>query len=201
MKKLILTILSVCCLFSCMLDKRMGPDYDKIKSELQLDADKEQQFDAITDKYTEKRKAYFSEAKSSGKMNRLKMIAQLASLVEAQNEEMADVLSASQLEKFKAFVDKAMPKNPNYSDALLAEMQSELKMNPEQDKLFSAINNAFVKAYLDAHDKYHGDNEAAKEYWTQFDNERKTAMKKVLSEEQYEAYLKLSEKEGFVGRE
>jgi len=199
----LVTVFMLLILFSACSGKkeRRGPDYDKIKAELNLDEATLKKFDAITQKYDQERGKYFSEAKTSGNMDRVKMLEKLEMFFEEQNTEMAEVLTPEQLEKFKEFINKSVPKSPNYSDKLLAEMKDSLQMNADQEKIFTAINNTFVQSFIDAHDKYHGNNEAAKQYWNQFDGERKKAIKAVLSEDQYTVYLKLSEKEGFVGRE
>jgi hypothetical protein len=52
---------------------------------------------------------------------------------------------------------------------------------------------------VEAHDNYHGDNEAAKAYWTEFDNNRTEAMKQVLSEDEFVKYLEITKDVKFKG--
>ena len=67
--------------------------------------------------------------------------------------------------------------------------------------MLNAANNAFEKAFSDAHDIYHGNTELAKEYWVKFDNQRKAAVKTVLSPEQNAKFLEIVKDQQFKGRE
>lgn len=73
----------------------------------------------------------------------------------------------------------------------MAKIKTELALTDEQSQILEAANNAFEKSYHDAHDIYHGNSELAQEYWVKFDNERKNAIKSIVSEEQYAKFLEL----------
>ena len=67
--------------------------------------------------------------------------------------------------------------------------------------MLNAANDAFEKSFNDAHDVYHGNSELAKEYWAKFDNQRKEAVKTVLSPEQNTKFLELVKDQKLKERE
>ncbi len=82
------------------------------------------------------------------------------------------------MEQFNKFVDENSRKRPRYDNALLERIKTEAQLSEDEFKVVNAANDAFEKAFNDAHDVYHGNNDLAKEYWDKFDAQRKAAIQK-----------------------
>lgn len=194
--------LSLVTLVSCKKEQKRGSiDFTEIKTELKLDDAKEKQFDEITAKYKKMQQDNYENAKAQGNMDRVALGIKGEELRKSQSEEMAAILSPEQLQKFNEFVESKARKRPRYNDALLAKIKTEAALDEKQFDMLNAANNAFEKAFSDAHDVYHGNTELAKEYWTKFDNQRKEAVKTVLTPEQNAKYLEIVKDQQFKGRE
>ncbi|MCW3162096.1 hypothetical protein [Chryseobacterium oryctis] len=181
--------------------KGKGIDFTPLKKELQLAADKEKQFDEIVAKYQKIQKENFEAAKAQGgKMDRVALSIKSEELRDKQAQEMTQILDAGQMEKFNKFVDENSRKRPRYNNQLLEKIKIELQLSDDQFAMLNAANDAFEKSFNDAHDVYHGNNDLAKEYWEKFDNQRKEAVKKVLTPEQYTIFLDLVKDQQFKGR-
>ena len=193
---------SLTTLVACKKEQKRGSiDYTEVKTELQLDQAKEKQFDEITAKYKKMQQDNYENAKSQGNMDRVALGIKNEELRKSQSEEMAKILSPEQLQKFNTFVDQKSRKRPRYDDELLAKIKTEAALDEKQFDMLNAANNAFEKAFSDAHDIYHGNTELAKEYWVKFDNQRKAAVKTVLSPEQNAKFLEIVKDQQFKGRE
>lgn len=194
--------LSLTTLVACKKEQKRGSiDYTEVKTELQLDQAKEKQFDDITAKYKKMQQDNYENAKAQGNMDRVALAIKNEELRKSQTEEMAKILSPEQLQKFNTFVDKNSRKRPRYNDELLAKIKTEASLDEKQFDMLNAANNAFEKAFSDAHDIYHGNTELAKEYWVKFDNQRKAAVKTVLTPEQNAKFLEIVKDQQFKGRE
>ncbi len=193
---------SLTTLVACKKEQKRGSiDYTEVKTELQLDPAKEKQFDEITAKYKKMQQDNYESAKAQGNMDRVALGIKNEELRKSQSEEMAKILSKEQLQTFNTFVDKNSRKRPRYNDELLAKIKTEASLDEKQFDMLNAANNAFEKAFSDAHDIYHGNTELAKEYWVKFDNQRKTAVKTVLTPEQNTKFLEIVKDQQFKGRE
>jgi len=193
---------SLTTLVACNKEQKRGSiDYTEVKTELQLDQAKEKQFDEITAKYKKMQQDNYENAKAQGNMDRVALGIKNEELRKSQSEEMAKILSKEQLQTFNTFVDKNSRKRPRYNDELLAKIKTEASLDEKQFDMLNAANNAFEKAFSDAHDIYHGNTELAKEYWVKFDNQRKAAVKTVLSPEQNAKFLEIVKDQQFEGRE
>ena len=193
---------SLTTLVACKKEQKRGSiDYTEVKTELQLDQTKEKQFDEITAKYKKMQQDNYENAKAQGNMDRVALGIKNEELRKSQSEEMAKILSPEQLQKFNTFVDQKSRKRPRYDDELLAKIKTEAALDEKQFDMLNAANNAFEKAFSDAHDIYHGNTELAKEYWVKFDNQRKAAVKTVLSPEQNAKFLEIVKDQQFKGRE
>lgn len=189
MKKALLVVsLAATLLFtSCKEEqKRRGIDYNEIKPELALTPEQDKQFDEVVAKYKKIAEESRAAATADGaKPDRVEMFKKNEERMKLQNQEMSQFLDEAQMQKYADFVAKNSRKRPRYDDELLAQIKTELAMTPEQASMLEAANDAFERAYQDAHDFYHGNGELAKEYWDKYDAERKNALKQVLSEEQF----------------
>lgn len=194
---------SVLCILSisCSGDKKRGIDYNQFKKEVQLTSDQEKSFDKITAKYQSLQEQNFQAAKAQGgNMDRVSLGIKNEELRNQQSVEMAKVLDESQMQKFNTFVNENSRKRPRYNNALLERIKTEAGLNEEEFKMVNAANDAFEKAFSDAHDVYHGNNALAKEYWEKFDAQRKSAIQKVLSPEHYTKFEEIVRDVQFKGR-
>src|SRR5690606_1074805 len=202
-KGLVVLSLAASLLFtSCKKEeKRRGIDYNEIKPELALTSEQEKQFDEIVAKYQKIAEESRAAATADGaKPDRVEMFKKNEERMKLQNAEMSKILTEAQMQKYADFVAKNSRKRPRYDDELLAKIKTELDMSAEQASMLEAANDAFERAYQDAHDFYHGNVELAKEYWEKYDAERKNALKQVLSEEQYEKFEELVKDQGYKSR-
>lgn len=202
MKKLAIVLLVIFTTLSCTNDskKRRGIDYDTIKSELGLNEEQTKKFDEIVAKY-KKNVEESRAANSNSKPDRVEMFKKMEERTIQQTNEMAAFLNEKQLQKYTKFIAKNTRKRPRYSDELLTKLKTELTLSEQQAQVLEASNNAFEKAFQDAHDIYHGNSDLAKEYWGKFDTERKNAIQSFLSEEQYAKFLALVKDENYKGKE
>ena len=201
MKKLLILSLSILFLMSCGNEKRGGFNFDKLKPKLNLSADTEKSFDAIVQKYKTKREETFSAMKEGGKMDRTAMMQTMGNMIKDQNKELKVLLNNKQFKAYQSFMAPMMNRftPPGYSKEIVNKITTELSLDDSQTKMLLAVNKAFEKSYIDAHDYYHGNNEAAKEYWNKYDEERKKAIKSILNHEQYATYLNIVSGVSFKG--
>ncbi|ROI02094.1 hypothetical protein EGI16_14500 [Chryseobacterium sp. G0240] len=186
---------------SCSGDKKKGIDYNQFKTEVQLTPDQEKSFDEITKKYQDLQEQNFQAAKAQGgNMDRVGLGIKNEELRVQQALEMAKVLDAPQMEKFNKFVDENSRKRPRYDNALLERIKTEAQLSEEEFKVVNAANDAFEKAFSDAHDVYHGNNDLAKEYWEKFDAQRKAAIQKALTPEHFTKFEEIVKDVQFKGR-
>lgn len=182
-------------------NKKRGIDFNEFKSEVTLTADQEKRFDEITTKYQKQQEQNFEAAKAQGgEMDRVALGIKSEALREEQAKEMSGVLDAGQMQQFNKFVDERARKRPRYDNALLARIKTEAALTEDEFAVVNAANDAFEKAFNDAHDVYHGNNDLAKQYWGKFDAQRKAAIKKALTPEHYTVYESVVKDVQFKGR-
>ena len=201
--KITLLLLIALVFTSCKKEeskKRGRFDFSAVKTELNLTPEQVVKFDAIIEKHTKIRQESFAAAKEGGKMDRSAMMNKMQDLMKTQNKEVLTILNPEQIETYNTFAKKmARFGKSGYTDEFIAELNTKLELNEEQSKMLTAVNKAFEKSYSNAHDYYHGNAEAAKEYWNKFDEERQNALKQVFSEEQFATYMELSKEHAFQG--
>lgn len=200
MNKLIVFTIAVFVLVSCGTDKpKVGPDYGLIKPELELSKQQEKQFDQITLKYSKLRHEAFTNARAGGKMNREAMMADMKRLFGEQAKELKPVLSEEQFELYAHWLEEQLPGRVGWSPELISQIKDSLSLDEQKSQMVDAVNEAFIEAYIRAHDNYHGDNEAAKAYWTEFNENRSLALKEVFTEEEYAKFLEVTKEVRFRG--
>lgn len=201
MNRIVMALALSAVMFSCSGEdnkRPKGADYSIIKKELKLEGEKAKQFDEVVAKYAKMRE---ENRKSMGeKPDRVALFTKMEEMQKQQDAEVGKILTPQEMEKYKVFVSQNTRKRPRYNDELLAKIQTEAGLNEEQMQVVHAANNAFEKAYQDAHEVYHGNGELAKEYWERFDAQRKAAIKQALTAEQYAAYLEVVKNEKYVPR-
>ncbi|MFP3832196.1 hypothetical protein [Chryseobacterium sp. SIMBA_028] len=186
---------------SCSGDKKKGVDYNQFKTEVKLTPEQEKSFDEITVKYQQLQEQNYQAAKAQGgNMDRVALGIKGEELRAQQAIEMAKVLDAPQMEKFNKFVDENSRKRPRYDNALLEKIKAEAQLSEDEFKMVNAANDAFEKAFNDAHDVYHGNNDLAKEYWEKFDTQRKAAIQKALTPEHFTKFEEIVKEVQFKGR-
>lgn len=182
-------------------NKKRGTDYSKFKTEVTMTPEQEKSYDEIISKYQKQSEQNFEAAKSQGaKMDRVALGIKGEELRAKQAEEMSTVLDSRQMEKFNKFVDANSRKRPRYNNQLLDKIKTSLQLSEDQFTMLNAANDAFEKSFNDAHDVYHGNNDLAKEYWEKFDHQRKEALKKVFTPEQYVKFVDIVKDQEFKGR-
>lgn len=199
----VLVVAFVLSLFfvACSGDKKKGIDYNQFKTKVTLSPEQVKSFDEITAKYQKLQEQNFQAAKGQGgTMDRVGLSIKNEELRNQQSLDMAKVLDADQLQKFNAFVDGNSRKRPRYDNALLERIKTEAELSEEEFTMVNAANDAFEKAFNDAHDVYHGNNDLAKEYWEKFDAQRKLAIQKALSPEHYAKFENIVKEVQFKGR-
>lgn len=200
-KKVFLAITLGAVFIACSGDKKKGIDYNQFKTEVKLTPEQEKNFNEITARYQTMQEQNFQAAKAQGgNMDRVALGIKNEELRAQQSLEMAKILDAPQMEKFNAFVDENSRKRPRYDNALLEKIKNEAALTEEEFKVVNAANDAFEKAFNDAHDVYHGNNEVAKEYWMKFDTQRKAAIQKALTPEHYTKFEEIVKGIQFKGR-
>lgn len=186
---------------SCSGDKKKGIDYNQFKAEIKLTPEQEKKFNEITAKYQQLQEQNFQAAKAQGgNMDRVALGIRNEELRAQQSIEMATVLDAPQMEKFNKFVDENSRKRPRYDNTLLEKIKTEAQLSEDEFKMVNAANDAFEKAFNDAHDVYHGNNDLAKEYWVKFDAQRKLAIQKALTPEHFSKFEEIVKDVQFKGR-
>ena len=191
MKKLLL-IPFLFILFSC--GKDAGPfNFDQVKTDLKLTPVQIGSFDQITKKYSEKRKAIMTgDGERETKLNLMQGIMQ------NQISDINTILNEHQKILFEPIAERFTKfGKPGYSQKFLTKLTTKLKTDSTQEQQIRFVNKAFEKAYINAHDYYHGKPEVAKEYWNKFDQERRKSIKAILTKEQYAQYLILAKDEVF----
>jgi len=186
---------------SCSGDKKKGVDYNQFKTEVKLTPEQEKSFDEITAKYQQLQEQNYQAAKAQGgNMDRVALGIKGEELRAQQALDMAKVLDVPQMEKFNKFVDENSRKRPRYNNELLERIKAEAQLSEDEFKVVNAANDAFEKAFSDAHDVYHGNNDLAKEYWEKFDAQRKAAIQKALTPEHYTIFEEIVKDVQFKGR-
>lgn len=200
-KVLVLAFVLSLLFVACSGDKKKGIDYNQFKTKVTLSPEQVKSFDEITAKYQKLQEQNFQAAKGQGgTMDRVGLSIKNEELRNQQSLDMAKVLDADQLQKFNAFVDENSRKRPRYDNALLERIKTEAGLSEEEFTMVNAANDAFEKAFNDAHDVYHGNNDLAKEYWEKFDTQRKLAIQKALSPEHYAKFENMVKDVQFKGR-
>ena len=200
LKSLFIAFAASAVIFACKGEnKKRGADYSKFKTEMNFTGDKAASFEAITTKYDAERKAV---RESMGeKPDRVTLFTKFEEIQKKQDAEVSEVLTADEMSKYNEFVAKNTRKRSRYNDELLAKIQSDAGLDENQMQVVNAANNAFEKAFSDAHDVYHGNSDLAKEYFIKYDTQRKAAIQKALTPEQYVKFEQTVKDVGYKGKE
>lgn len=200
MSKIAVLAIALLVFASCGTDNpKIGPDYGLIKPALELSKQQEKQFDEITIKYSKIRYEAFANARSGGKMNREAMMADMKRFFGEQAKELKPIISNEQFALYAEWLQEQLPGRVGWSPELIDKIKNELNLDEQKSKMVNAVNEAFIEAYIKAHDNYHGNDEAAKSYWTEFNKNRSLALKEVLSKQEYTTFLEITKDVRFIG--
>ncbi|WP_044212989.1 hypothetical protein [Flammeovirga sp. OC4] len=202
MKKILIILATITVLFSCSEEKvkKSGMDFEKLKLELNLSVEQTLKYDEIIKFFDEDRASLLADLEASGNDSKKERNKLLRVSYQYQEHVLENILNEEQKVITHEFIKRYMPGVVDYSDELKAEVIETLSLDSAQVDQYLAINNAFVKSFHDAHDKFHGNRQTASMYWNQFNESRKYALKKVFSEEQYAQYIELTMKESYRGQ-
>ncbi|NME68016.1 hypothetical protein [Flammeovirga aprica] len=202
MKKILIILATITVLFSCTEEKtkKSGMDFEKLKLELNLTVEQTLKYDEIIKYFEEDRSSLLKDLEATGNNSKKEKNKLLQISYQYQEHVLENILNEEQKVIAHEFIKRYMPGVVDYSDELKAEVIETLALDSGQVEQYLAINNAFVKAFHDAHDKFHGNRQTASMYWNQFNDSRKSALKKLFSEEQYAQYIELTMKESYRGQ-
>lgn len=179
--------------------KFSGPPYEELKPQLNLTSDQEKQFDEITLRYNKIRTEEFAASRSGGKTDREAMLTRMKQLFDEQSEELKPLLNNDQFELYAEWIEHNIPGRVGWSPELVEQIKTDLQLTDEKAAIVDAVNEVFIETYMAAHDNYHGNNEAAKAYWTEFNNSRNEAIKEAFSDDEYQKYLEITKEVRFKG--
>lgn len=173
-------------------------DFDSIKKGLMLSREQERRFNAIIKKYKlllKKNRNVVTDTSSDLSCSMVK----ITEIIAKQNSEIALVLNDEQFLLYKKSIKVIENKysTQGYSEDLMNDIISKLRLNEETAGRLIQINTSFEKLFSDARLTFQNDEVLAEEYWNMYDAERKCAVKLILSEYQFLKYLKLVAKEAY----
>ncbi|KXX70441.1 hypothetical protein AVL50_08770 [Flammeovirga sp. SJP92] len=175
-------------------------DFEKLKLELNLSVEQTLKYYEIIKYFEEDRASLLKDLEATGNDSKKEKNKLLQISYQYQEHVLENILNEEQKIIAHEFIKRYMPGVVDYSDELKAEVIETLALDSVQVEQYLAINNAFVKAFHDSHDKFHGNKQTASMYWNQYNESRKYALKKLFSQEQYAQYIELTTKESYRGQ-
>lgn len=171
-------------LVSCGEEKERF-NYALIKSRLDLTEEQLSQFDNVTGTYGSKAR----EAYESNMTEREAARKAVAVVFAEQDAEMKKVLTEPQYEIYAAEIKIEREGREKHNMKLIKE---ELALDSAQSVQFDMANEAFYTTLFDNHDNYHGKPDVYRQYYQELDKSRREAFSMLLSEGQYENYLRMA---------
>lgn len=176
-------------------------DLNSIKKGLMLSREQERRFNTIIKKYQlllKENKNVITDTTNNLSCSMVK----ITEIIAKQNSEIALVLNDEQFILYKKSIKVIENKysTQGYSEELINDIITKLRLNEETSGRLVQINTSFEKLFSDARLTFQDDEVLAEEYWNMYDAERKCAVKLILSEYQFLKYLKLVAKEAYKNR-
>ena len=162
-------------------------NYTVIKDSLYLTADETKKFDEITESYTRQLRANREKYKD----DKDKAKAESEVITQKQDEEIKILLGA---EKFEIYQREVAIERKGREKHNLELIKTDLGLDSTQQAKYDMANEAFFKTLRDNHDNYHGKPDVYQQYYTELDVSRKEAFKQLMTPQQYEQYIQLTEK-------
>ncbi len=190
MRKIVMIVLALGMLISCTEEKkRKGRiNYDLIKEKANITGSVAEEFDKITDEYSGKMKELYEKNKENNKETSKEEREELS---QAQDDKIKTVLSP---EQYAIYAEEIKIERTGREKHNINVIKEELGLDSTQAVVYDQTNAAFYKTLRDNHDSYHGKPDVYKQFYEELDGSRKEALKKILTEEQYQKYLTLVEK-------
>lgn len=107
-----------------------------------------------------------------------------------QDAEIRKILDEGQFEIYAAEIKIEREGREKHHMKLIKEA---LALDSAQRAGFELANEAFYTTLFDNHDNYHGKPDVYKQYYKELDVSRKEAFSRLMSEDQYQTYLKLAD--------
>jgi len=184
-KILIIAILTI--VVSCSKKESKGRfNYPMIKSKIALTKEQTTKFDKITTEYTEKAKQAWLDANG----NKEAALAAQKLVFAEQDAKIKAFISDKQYETYFTEVNIERGGRESYNMKLI---KAELGLDSLQSVKYDAANETFFTVLRDNHDNYHGKLDVYMQYHKEIDVSRRAAFKKMMTEEQFNKYLKLIE--------
>jgi hypothetical protein len=179
-------IIAVLVLLASCGPKRERFNYTLIKSKLDLTSEQTTKFDGITKEYLSKARAAYEGNqgdKAAAKEAVAKVFAEQDALIK-------EVLNDSQ---FDIYMTEIKIEREGREQHNMKQIKAALVLDSLQSVQFDLANEAFYTTLIDNHDNYHGKPDVYKQYYAELDVSRKEAFAKLMSDVQYNKYLKLAE--------
>ncbi|WP_289044467.1 hypothetical protein [uncultured Olleya sp.] len=184
-KIVIIAILTI--VVSCNKEESKGRfNYPMIKSKIALTKEQTTKFDKITTKYTEKAKQAWIDANG----NKEAALAAQKIVFAEQDAKIKAFLEDKQYEIYFTEVNIERGGREKYNMSLI---KKELDLDSLQSVKYDAANETFFTVLRDNHDNYHGKLDVYMQYHKEIDVSRRAAFEKMMTEEQFNKYLKLIE--------
>jgi len=184
-KIVIIAILTI--VVSCNKEESKGRfNYPMIKSKIALTKEQTTKFDKITTKYTEKAKQAWIDANG----NKEAALAAQKIVFAEQDAKIKAFLEDKQYETYFTEVNIERGGREKYNMSLI---KKELDLDSLQSVKYDAANETFFTVLRDNHDNYHGKLDVYMQYHKEIDVSRRAAFEKMMTEEQFNKYLKLIE--------
>ena len=174
----------VCVLMLACGKKEERFNYTMIKEKMQLEQEKVDAFDEITDRYMKKAHDNFNENKG----NREVALQNLQRIFADQDEEIAKLVSEQQFDIYAAEISIEREGREKYNMMLI---EKNLALDSIQTVKFQTANTAFYTALFNEHDNYHGKPDVYRQYYDELNKSRETAIQNILSEAQFKHYQEL----------
>ncbi|QXP65959.1 hypothetical protein [Polaribacter sp. AHE13PA] len=182
-KILIIAILTI--VVGCSEKESKGRfNYPMIKSKIALTEEQTTKFDKITTEYTEKAKQAWLDANG----NKEAALAAQKIVFAEQDAKIKAFIEDKQYATYFTEVNIERGGREKYNMSLI---KKELDLDSLQSVKYDAANETFFTVLRDNHDNYHGKLDVYMQYHKEIDVSRRAAFKKMMTEEQFDTYLKL----------
>ena len=161
-------------------------NYPMIKSKISLTKEQTTKFDEITTEYTEKAKQAWIDANG----NKEAALAVQKLVFAEQDAKIKAFLEDKQYATYFTEVNIERGGREKYNMSLI---KKELDLDSLQSVKYDAANETFFTILRDNHDNYHGKLDVYMQYHKEIDVSRRAAFKAMMTEEQFNTYLKLIE--------
>ena len=185
-KILIIAILTI--VVGCSEKESKGRfNFPMIKSKIALTKEQTTKFDKIATAYTAQAKQAWIDAKG----DRDAALAAQKIIFAEQDAKIKEILDEKQYVTYFKEVNIERSGREKHNMALI---KNELDLDSLQSVKYDLVNETFFTVLRENHDNYHGKLDVYVQYHKEIDVSRRVAFKKMMTEEQFDTYLKLIDK-------